>query len=112
MIDNSVRLIGNLGADPETKVLENGSKLSKMSLATSEKYVNKEGEYVEKTNWHKVIAWGKLAGIVKTHLHKGKKIAVEGKLVHRKYEDPEGKIKTISEVIASSILMLDKVKKK
>jgi len=103
---NSVRLIGNLGMDPEIKTMEDGKKLSKMSIATSQVYKDKNGQKQTTTQWHKVAAWGKTAEITERYLKKGSKVAVEGKLTHRKYEDKKGFTRSISEVMASSIMML------
>jgi len=87
---NSVQLIGNLGNDPEIVNLDNGSKLAKFSIATSDNYKNAQGEKVEDTQWHNVVAWGKTAEIVENYLTKGKQVALEGKLIHRSYETKEG----------------------
>ncbi len=106
--NNSIRLIGNLGADPDFLELDGGRKLSKMSIATQDKYKNKEGEFVEQTEWHKVIAWGRLADVAQKFLSKGKQVAIEGKLMHRSYEDKEGNKRYFTEILASSILMLGK----
>jgi len=111
-IENSVRLIGNLGTDPEVITLESGKKVSNISIATNESYKNNKGELIDKAEWHKVVAWGKLAEITEKHLVKGKKVAIEGKLIHRKYEDKNGEPKAVSEVLASSILMLGEKKEK
>lgn len=105
-IENSVRLIGNLGADPTVKTLESGVKVSQMNIATSDLYKNKKGEKIDNTQWHRVVAFGKLADVTENHFKKGKKVAIEGKLVHRKYEDKLGNPRTISEILATSILML------
>src|SRR6185503_15253319 len=103
---NEVQLIGHLGAKPETKKLESGKKLATFSLATSESYRNASGEKVTETQWHRIVAWGKVAEIAEKYLDKGKEIAVEGKLVNRSYTDKEGNKKYISEVQISELLML------
>jgi single-strand DNA-binding protein len=105
-IKNKVQLIGHLGAKPEVKTLESGNKLATMSIATSETYRNAKGEKVTETQWHRVIAWGKLAEIAEKYLDKGKEVAVEGKLVNRSYNDKEGTKKYICEVQANDLLML------
>ena len=105
-IRNSVRLIGNLGQNPEVKNLNNNNKLAKFSIATSETYNNDKGEKVTETNWHNIVAWGKLAGVVEQYLQKGKEVAVEGKLTTRSYNDKEGNKKYVTEVVANEILML------
>jgi len=105
-IRNSVRLIGNLGQNPEVKELSNKNKLAKFSIATSETYNNDKGEKVTETNWHNVVAWGKLAAIVEQYLQKGKEVAIEGKLTTRNYTDKEGNKKYVTEVVANEILLL------
>ncbi len=105
---NSVQLIGNLGQDPEIVNLENGNKLAKFSIATSDSYKNAQGEKIEDTQWHNVVAWGKTAEIVENYLTKGKQVAVEGKLVHRSYETKEGEKRYITEIKCNELLMLGK----
>jgi len=103
---NKVQLIGHLGAKPETKKLESGKKMATFSLATSESYRNAAGEKVTETQWHRLVAWGKVAEIVEKYLDKGREIAIEGKLVHRSYNDKGGNKKYTSEVQVSELLML------
>ena len=103
---NKVQLIGNLGKDPEVKQLESGKTLAKLSLATSENYKNADGEKVTDTQWHNLVAWGKTAQIAEKYLKKGNKIAIEGKLINRSYEDKEGIKRYVTEVLVSEILML------
>ncbi len=105
---NSVQLIGNLGQDPEIVNLENGNKLAKFSIATSDSYKNAQGEKVEDTQWHNVVAWGKTADIVENYLTKGKQVAVAGKLVHRSYETKEGEKRYITEIKCNELLLLGK----
>jgi len=105
---NSVQLIGRLGADPKTFTFENGNTKATFSLATSDYYKDKNGERVEETQWHNIVAFGKTAKIVTDYLHKGSEIALQGKLTSRSYEDKEGNKKYITEVVANEILMLDK----
>ena len=105
---NKVQLIGNLGQDPEIIDNENGSKLARFTLATSDSYKNAKGEKVEDTQWHNVVAWGKLAEIVENHLKKGKQVVVEGKLIHRSYENKEGEKRYITEIKCNELLMLGK----
>tara|TARA_R110002167_G_scaffold163242_21_gene360033 strand:+ start:3540 stop:3872 length:333 start_codon:yes stop_codon:yes gene_type:complete len=107
-IKNKVQLIGNLGQDPEIVNLENGSKLAKFSIATSERYKNAQGEQVEDTQWHNIVAWGKTAEIVENFLAKGKQVAVEGKLIHRSYETKEGEKRYVTEIKCNELLMLGK----
>ena len=107
-LKNKVQLIGNLGQDPEIVNLENGSKVAKFSVATSENYKNAKGEKVEDVQWHNVVAWGKTADIVENYLTKGKQVAVEGKLTHRSYETKDGDKRYITEVRCNELLMLGK----
>ena len=108
MMKNRVQLIGNLGQDPEIKNLENGNKMAKMSIATNETYKNAKGEYVTETQWHNVVAWGKVAEVAEKYLKKGSEVVVDGKLVHRNYNDKDGVKKYITEVELYNILMMDK----
>ena len=103
---NKVQLIGNLGKDPEVKQLESGKTLAKLSLATSENYKNADGEKVTDTQWHNLVAWGKTAQIAEKYLKKGNKVAIEGKLINRTYEDKEGVKRYVTEVLVNEILML------
>ncbi len=107
-IRNKVQLIGNLGQDPEVIDLENGGKLAKFSIATNETYKNSAGEKVTDTQWHNVVAWGKTAEIAESYLSKGKEVAIEGKLIHRSYENKEGEKRYVTEVRCSELLMLGK----
>lgn len=101
--NNRVQLIGNLGADPEIKTLENGNKVANFSLATNESYKDSKGEKVEQTEWHNIVAWGKVADIVENYCSKGKEIGVVGKLTHRSYETKEGDKRYVTEVKLSEI---------
>ncbi len=105
---NKVQLIGNLGNDPEIVNLESGSKLAKFSIATNETYKNAQGEKVTDTEWHNVVAWGKIADIVENYLTKGKEVAIEGKLTSRSYETKEGDKKYITEIRCNELLLLGK----
>ncbi|MFX0555728.1 single-stranded DNA-binding protein [Maribacter sp. CXY002] len=107
-LKNKVQLIGNLGQDPEIVTMENGTKLAKFSLATTETYKNAKGEKVDDTQWHNIVAWGKTAEIVENYLLKGKQVAVEGKLTHRSYETKEGEKRYITEIRCNELLMLGK----
>ena len=107
-IKNKVQLIGNLGSAPEVKDLDNGNKVPRFSLATSEYYVNKKGEKVNETQWHNIVIWGKLADIAGRYLQKGSQVVIEGKLSNRNYTDKEGAKKYFTEIVANEMLMLDK----
>jgi len=104
-LKNKVQLIGNLGGKPEVKNTESGKKLAMFNLATSESYRNAKGEKVTETQWHRIVAWGKIAEIVEKYLDKGKEIAVEGKLVNRSYTDKDGNKKYITEIQVNELLM-------
>jgi len=103
---NKVQLIGNLGAEPEIKETQNGKKLARLRLATNETYRNAEGEIVKETQWHDIVAWGKLAEISEKYLKKGQEVCIEGKLSNRNYEDKEGIKRYVTEIVASDLLML------
>ncbi|MBL3658084.1 single-stranded DNA-binding protein [Fulvivirga sediminis] len=105
---NSVQLIGRLGKDPEVKSLTSGSTLATFTLATTESYKNASGDKVEETQWHNLVAWGKTADIASQYLKKGHEIAIEGKLVHRSYENAKGDKKYVTEINVNEILMLNK----
>ena len=105
---NKVQLIGNLGNDPIIKDLDNGQKLLKFSLATNEYYHDKEGEKVEKTEWHNIIAWGKTAETMEALLTKGNEVVVSGKLTHRSYEDKDGISRNVSEVVVNEFVKLNR----
>lgn len=105
-LKNRVQLIGNLGADPEIKTFNGGSKLARFSLATNEVYQNQKGEKVEETQWHTVVAWGKLAEIAEKLLSKGIQVIIDGKLSTSTYDDKEGNKKYFTEVVANEMLVL------
>jgi single-strand DNA-binding protein len=105
-LKNKVQLIGNLGNAPEVKTIESGKKLARFSVATNETYVNSKGEQIKETQWHNLVAWGKLAEIVEKYLNKGSEVVIEGKLLNRSYTDKEGNKKYITEVEVNELLML------
>jgi single-strand DNA-binding protein len=105
-LKNKVQLIGNLGTNPEVKTFDGGKKIASFSIATNESYRNAKGEKVTETQWHRVVAWGKVAEIAEKYLTKGKEVALEGKLVNRNYTDKGGVKKYITEVQISEILLL------
>ena len=98
-IRNRVQLIGHLGSDPEVLKFDSGKTKASFRMATNEKYKNATGEWVEDTQWHNIIAWGKLAERVeKSPLAKGIEVAIQGKLTHRAYDDSEGNKKYLTEI--------------
>jgi len=103
---NTVQLIGNLGGDPEVKNLEGGKTVAKLSVATTDKYMNQKGEKVENTTWHNCVAWGKTAEIAEKFLKKGDEVVLEGKLTNRSYEDKDGVKKYISEILLNQIVLV------
>ena len=103
---NRLTLVGRSGDDPAVHIFENGNKVAKFSLATSEKYKNMEGEKVEETTWHNIVIYGKLADVVESWVHKGDLLFLEGKVKTRSYEDKEGNKKYITEVICDTMQML------
>jgi len=103
---NKVQLIGNLGNAPEIITLDSGKKLAKFSIATNDTYKNAQGEKVQDTQWHNVIAWNKTAEIVEKYLEKGKEVAIEGKLTTRSYDDKDGNKRYVTEVVCNELLML------
>lgn len=105
-LKNKVQLIGHLGGDPEVMNFESGKKKATFSLATNESYRNAKGEKVDETQWHRVIAWGKLAEIAEKYLAKGKEVMLEGKLVNRSYNDKDGNKKYITEVEVTELLLM------
>ncbi len=105
-LKNKVQLIGNLGNAPEVKTLDAGKKMARFRIATSETYRNAKGEKVIETQWHNLVAWGKLAEIAEKFLAKGKEVAIEGKLVNRSYEDKDGNKKYFTEVHVNELLLL------
>lgn len=105
-LKNRVQLIGKLGNAPEVKTLESGKKMARFSVATSENYRNARGEKITETQWHTLIAWGKVAEIAEKFLTKGKDVAIEGKLVNRSYNDKEGNKKYVTEIQVNELLLL------
>ena len=103
---NSVQLIGRLGNDPEVKKLTSGKSLAKFSIATTDSYRNAEGEKIEDTQWHNIIAWGRQAEIAGEYLKKGQEIAIEGKLIHKSYETTSGEKRYFSEINLNELLMI------
>ncbi|HAO06496.1 MAG TPA: single-stranded DNA-binding protein [Chryseobacterium sp.] len=105
-LKNKVQLIGNLGNTPEVKKMQNGKKMARFRIATSEVYKNAIGEKVTETQWHNLVAWGKVAEIAEQYLTKGREVAIEGKLTHRNYDDHSGHKKLITEIQVNELLLL------
>ena len=104
---NKVILIGHLGADPEVRYTQGGTAVANLRIATNDSYNDKtSGERVEKTEWHRVVAWGKLAEIVGQYLKKGRQVYIEGSLQTRQYQDQQGVTKYSTEIKANDLVML------
>jgi single-strand DNA-binding protein len=103
---NKVIIVGNVGRDPEVRRTQNGDPVCTFSVATSERWKDKSGEQQEKTEWHRVVAWGRLAEICGEYLRKGKQVYVEGRLQTRDWEDKDGHKRYTTEVIANVMQML------
>jgi len=108
---NKVQLIGNLGQAPEIRTLEEGRKMARFSVATNENYRSSTGEWIRDTQWHTLVAWGKMADTVEKYLDKGTEVAVEGRLVSRSYTDKNGEKRYVTEVVVSEILTFGEKKK-
>ena len=105
-LKNSVRLVGNLGMDPEIKNFDNNRKLAKLALATNEWYKNDKGERVTETQWHNVVIWGTQAKFAEEMLKKGDEVAIDGKLASRSYVDKDGNKKYVTEIVVSEFLKI------
>lgn len=104
---NKVILVGNLGKDPEVRYVPNGAAIANITLATSESWKDKvSGEKQERTEWHRVVFFGKLAEIAGEYLKKGAQVYVEGRLQTRKWQDKEGKDRYTTEIVANDLQML------
>lgn len=103
---NRVQLIGRLGQNPETRTLTSGKTMTTFSIATSDSYRNADGDKVEDTQWHNIVAWGKVGEIASEYLTKGQEVAVEGKLTNRSYETKEGEKRYVTEINLNEMLML------
>ncbi len=103
---NKVILIGNVGADPEVRYTPSGTAVANFSLATTETWTNKDGEKDQKTEWHRIVAWGKQGEICGEYLSKGKQVYVEGSLQTRSWEDRDGVKRWSTEIRAARVLML------
>ena len=103
---NKVMLIGNLGRDPETRYTSTGSPVTTLNIATTEKWTGKDGNKEEKTEWHRIVTFGKQAEICNEYLSKGRQIYVEGRLQTRSWEDKDGNKRYTTEIVAQQVLML------
>ncbi len=108
---NKVILVGNLGRDPEVRSMQSGDKVANLNIATSERWRDRDGNQQEKTEWHRVVIFGKVADVAERFLRKGSKVLIEGKLQTRKWQDQSGQDKYTTEVVVSgfggNMTMLD-----
>lgn len=105
---NKVIIVGNLGADPETRYMPNGSAITRVSIATSESWTDKQtGDKQERTEWHRVVFFNKLAEIVNEYVKKGSKLYIEGRLRTNKWQDNNGQDRYTTEIVANEMQMLD-----
>lgn len=105
---NKVLLIGNTGKDPEVRYTASGTAVASFSLATSEKFKNKGGEWEERTEWHNITLWGRLAEIAGEYLTKGKTVFIEGRLRTRKWQDRDGNDRFTTEIVGEKMQMLSR----
>ncbi|MCO4807047.1 MAG: single-stranded DNA-binding protein [Flavobacteriales bacterium] len=103
---NKVIVLGNLGADPEVRVLSTGAKVARLRIATSETYTNKAGERVTNTEWHSVNVWRGQADVAEKYLAKGRQVYIEGKLRTRSYDDKEGITRYVTEIEADTLTLI------
>lgn len=103
---NKVMLVGHLGRDPETRYTSSGQAVANFSLATSETYKDKAGERQKRTEWHKIVVWGKQAEIAQKYLKKGSLVFIEGRIQSREWQDKEGGKRTSFEIVCNNFRML------
>ena len=103
---NKAILIGNLGRDPEVRYTPNGLAVANFTIATSETFNNKSGERETRTEWHRIVAFGKLGEICGEYLAKGKQVYIEGRIQTRDWEDKDGNRRSTTEIVASQMQML------
>ena len=103
---NKAIIIGNLGSDPEVRTTGSGTRVANLSVATSRSWTGRDGAQQEKTEWHRIVLWDKLAEIAERYLKKGDKVYVEGEIEYRSYEDKDGVTKYSTEIRAREMMML------
>lgn len=104
---NKVTLLGHLGKDPEVRYTASGTAISNITLATSEQWTDRDGNKQDRTEWHRVSFFGRLAEIAGEHLHKGSRVYIEGKIQTRKWQGKDGQDRYTTEIVANELLMLD-----
>ena len=104
---NKAMIIGRLGQDPDVRYTQSNTAVANMSIATSERYKDKSGEWKETTEWHRVVAWGRTAEICQEYLKKGSQVYIEGPIQTRQWEDKDGQTRYTTEIKALTMTMLD-----
>lgn len=107
-IKNHVQLVGRLGANPEVKVVENGNKLARFTIAVSETRKTKTGEKITEVQWYPIVAWGNVAGIAERLLQKGTQVTIDGKLLLRSYQTKDGQKRKATEIVANELFVMHK----
>jgi single-strand DNA-binding protein len=103
---NKVILIGNLGRDPELRYTQQGTAVANFTLATNENWTSRDGKREERTEWHRIVAWGKTAELCSQYLSKGRTVYIEGRLQTREWENKEGQKQKTTEIVAQSVQFL------
>ena len=103
---NKVILVGNLGRDPELRYTQNGQAVANFSLATTDRWNSREGQREERTEWHRIVAWGKTAELCAQYLGKGRSVYIEGRIQSREWEDKEGQKRNTTEIVAQTVQFL------
>lgn len=103
---NKAMIIGNLGSDPEVRTTPSGTRVATLSVATNRRWSSRTGEMQEETQWHRIIAWDKLAEICEQYLKKGDRVYVEGRIQYRQWEDQSGQTRYTTEIVARDMVML------
>lgn len=103
---NKAILIGNLGADPEIRYTQSGTQVASFSIATTERWKGQDGQMQESTEWHRIVAWARLAEICGEYLNKGSRVYIEGRIQTRKWQDQNGNDKFTTEIVAREMKML------
>lgn len=103
---NKAIIVGRLGSDPEVKTITSGQTVCRLSVATSENWTDRDGQKQERTEWHRVVVWGRMAEVCGQHLSKGRQVYLEGRLQTRSWEDQQGQKKYTTEIVASTVQFL------
>lgn len=105
---NKVILVGRLGNDPEIRYTQQGVAVTNFNMATSENWMDKSGQKQERTEWHRIVVWGKMAEICSQYLAKGRQVFVEGRLQTRQWDDKDGQKRYTTEIVAATVQFLDR----